>query len=137
MPLAINAVDSEGNVTCTSPVKAIDLTPAAGEFAPVDLGDGLRLVTACHSGGVTKLTFQNVGGSETGLLGYIAAIGKAGAGFVELPPGTGEQGFEVEGGHLEGQFVYSMGGVVMTIGLNAVDKTTFCYVRGTVLTANG
>ncbi len=60
-PESIAIVGSEGEVTCTTPVRAIRMTPAAGEQIAENLGDELQLLTVCHDGGQVSINFQNIG----------------------------------------------------------------------------
>ncbi|MGH2939116.1 MAG: hypothetical protein ACRDPE_13460 [Solirubrobacterales bacterium] len=133
-PSAIAGISNEGDVTCAFPVTAISANPAAGVNAPIELGNGLRLLAVCHDGGLVELAFQNVGGAAAGQLGWISGTGagNASVGQESLPGGSGEKDFVYLGTSVEARIVYAISNQVMNINVDARDLTTSCEVRGTV-----
>jgi hypothetical protein len=118
-------------------VTAISATPAAGVNAPIELGNGLRVLTVCHDGGLVELAFQNVGGASAGQIGWISGTGTgtASVGQESLPAGSGEKDFVFLATSVEARIVYAIANNVMTVNVNARDLTTSCEVRGTVESA--
>lgn len=138
-PSSIAGLSNEGDVTCTSPVQAIIMSPAAGENVARNLGNGLQLLTICHDAGQVKMAFQNLGASSANLNWFYGDLEAARASGVTVPASS-EQQFSFLAPTLkriEGQFIWSVGNAVMTVNLHAFDGTTFCEVRGTAETANG
>ncbi len=133
-PSAIAGISNEGDVTCAFPVTAISANPAAGVNAPIELGNGLRLLAVCHDGGVVQLSFQNVGGATAGQIGWISGTGTgtAGVGQESLAAGSGEKAFVYLTTSIEARIVYSISNVVMNINVDARDLTSSCEVRGTI-----
>jgi hypothetical protein len=133
-PSAIAGISNEGDVTCAFPVTAIAANPAAGVNAPIELGNGLRLLAVCHDGGVVQLSFQNVGGATAGQFGWISGTGTGAAsvGQESLAGGSGEKAFVYLATTVEARIVYSISNVVMNINVDARDLTSSCEVRGTV-----
>jgi hypothetical protein len=138
-PTSIAGLSNEGDVTCTSPVQAIRMTPAAGEDIAQNLGNQLQLLTVCHDGGNVSMRFQNLSSNPATLNWFYGDAEAARASGVSIS-GGGEESFSfLSSGpkRIEGQFIYSTPSNVMTVNLHAFDGTTFCEVRGTVETANG
>jgi len=137
-PSAIAGISNEGDVTCAFPVTAISANPVAGENAPIELGNGLRLLAVCHDGGVVQLNFQNVGGATAGQLGWISGTGTGAAavGQESLVGGSGEKAFVYLATSIEIRIVYSISNVVKNININARDLTSSCEVRGTMSTVS-
>jgi hypothetical protein len=137
-PSAIAGISNEGDVTCAFPVTAISSNPVAGENAPIELGNGLRLLAVCHDGGVVQLSFQNVGGATAGQLGWISGTGTgtAAVGQESLVGGSGEKAFVYPATSLEIRIVYSISNVVKNINVDARDLTSSCEVRGTMSTVS-
>jgi hypothetical protein len=138
-PTSIAGLSNEGDVTCTSPVQAIRMTPAAGEDIAQNLGNQLQFLVACHDGGNVSVHFQNLSSNPATLNWFYGDAEAARASGVNIS-GGGEESFSfLSPGpkRIEGQFIYSTPSSVMTINLHAFDGTTFCEVRGTVETANG
>jgi hypothetical protein len=133
-PSAIAGISNEGDVTCAFPVTAISATPAAGVDAPIELGNGLRLLAVCHDGGLVELAFQNVGGATAGEIGWISGTGTGAAavGQESLAAGSGEKDFAFLTTSVETRIVYAISNDVMTINVDARDLTGSCEVRGTV-----
>jgi hypothetical protein len=133
-PSAIAGISNEGDVTCAFPVTAISANVAFEEVTPIELTDGLRILTVCHDGGTVELAFQNVGGSTAGQLGWISGTGSAtvGVGQASLPGGSGEKDFPFSGSTLELRIVYSISDQVMNINVDARDSGASCEVRGTM-----
>ena len=133
-PSAIAGISNEGDVTCAFPVVAIAANPAAGVDAPIELGNGLRLLAICHDGGVVQLSFQNVGGATAGQIGWISGTGTGAAtvGQESLAAGTGEKAFVYPATSVEARIVYAISNQVMNINVDARDLTSSCEVRGTV-----
>lgn len=137
-PSAIAGISNEGDVTCAFPVTAISANPAAGVNAPVELGNGLRLLAVCHDGGVVQLSFQNVGGATAGQIGWISGTGTgtASVGQESLAAGSGEKAFVYLATSVEARIVYAISNIVMTVNVDARDLTSSCEVRGTVESAS-
>lgn len=138
-PESIATVGTEGEMTCTTRVKAIRMTPAAGEVVAENLGDELQLLTVCHDAGQVSMNFQNLGSTAATLNWFYGDAEAAHASGANIG-GSGEQSFSfLNTGpkRIEGQFIYTLPGAVMTINLHAFDGGTFCEVRGTVEAANG
>ncbi len=138
-PTSIAGLSNEGDVTCTSPVQAIRMTPAAGEDIAQNLGNQLQLLTVCHDGGNVSMHFQNLSSNPATLNWFYGDAEAARANGVNIS-GGGEESFSfLSSGpkRIEGQFIYSTPSNVVTVNLHAFDGTTFCEVRGTVETANG
>jgi hypothetical protein len=135
-PTSIAGLSNEGDVTCTSPVQAIRMTPAAGEDIAQNLGNQLQFLAVCHDGGNVSVHFQNLSSNPATLNWFYGDNAAAHASGSNIA-GSGEQEFSFLGNRIEGQFIYSTPSSVMTINLHAFDGTTFCEVRGTVETANG
>lgn len=134
-PSAIAGISNEGDVTCAFPVTAISANPVAGENAPIELGNGLRLLAVCHDGGVVQLSFQNVGGATAGQFGWISGTGgTAAVGQEGLAAGSGEKAFVYLATSVEVRIVYAISNVVKNINVDARDLTTSCEVRGTIST---
>ena len=113
------------------------MTPSAGEDIAEDLGNELQLLTVCHDGIQVAMHFQNLGSTAATLNWFYGDAEAAHASGVNMNGGT-EQAFSfVNTGpkRIEGQFIYSLPGAIMTINLHAFDGGTFCEVRGTVETA--
>jgi hypothetical protein len=137
-PSSIAGLSQEGDVTCTSPVQAIIMSPAALEAPVKELGSGLQLVAVCHDGGVF-MAFQNIGATAATLNWFYGDAEAARASGANVNSGS-EQQFSFVAPTLkriEGQFIWSVGSTVITVNLHAFDGTTFCEVRGTAETANG
>lgn len=137
-PTSIAGLSNEGDVTCTSPVQAIIMSPAALEAPVEELGSGLQLVAVCHDGGVF-MGFQNIGATTATLNWFYGDAEAARANGANVSPSS-EQEFSFIAPTLkriEGQFIWSVGNTVITVNLHAFDGTTFCEVRGTAETANG
>ncbi len=137
-PSSIAGLSNEGDVTCTTPVQAIIMSPAALEAPNQVLSHGLRLVTICHDGGVA-MAFQNVGGTAATLNWFYGDAEAARANGATVNSGS-EQQFSFVAPTLkriEGQFIWSEGSTVITVNLHAFDGGTSCEVRGTAETANG
>ena len=134
-PSSIAGLSNEGDVTCTTPVQAIIMSPATLEAPFRELGNGLQLVAVCHDGGVF-MAFQNIGSGSVTLNWFYSNGTAVSANGVNLNSGI-EQDFTFAGARIEGQFIWSVGNAVMTVNLHAFDGTTFCEVRGTAETANG
>jgi hypothetical protein len=135
-PTSIAGLSNEGDVTCTSPVQAIRMTPAAVEDIAQNLGNQLQFQTVCHDGGSVSVHFQNLSSNPATLNWFYGDNAAAHASGSNIAGGD-EQEFSFLGNRIEGQFIYSTPSSVMTINLHAFDGTTFCEVRGTVETANG
>jgi hypothetical protein len=134
-PSAIAGISNEGEVTCAFPVKAISANPNATELAPIELGNGLRLLTVCHDGGQVELAIGNVGGATAGQLGWISGTGATlASGQKSLASGLGEEDFPFVGTTLELRLVYAISNQIMNINVDARDLTTSCEVRGTIST---
>jgi hypothetical protein len=132
-PSAIAGISNEGDVTCAFPVTAISANVAFEEVTPIELTDGLRILTVCHDGGTVELAFQNVGGATAGQLGWISGTGAAtGVGQASLPGGSGEKDFPFNASTLELRIVYAISDKVMNINVDARDSGTSCEVRGTM-----
>jgi hypothetical protein len=140
-PQTIASVGPDGEVTCATPVRAIRMTPAAGERGIEDLGNGLRLAAACHeSGGSASLFFENLGATAAGLSYLYSDAGGSHQERANLAAGDGigPYSFNNPGPQqIDGQFIYSLPSAVMTIAIHASDDGTSCEVRGTVVTAAG
>ncbi len=137
-PTSIAGLSNEGDVTCTSPVQAIVMTPGTLEAPVQELGSGLQLVAVCHDGGVF-MGFQNIGATTATLNWFYGDAEAARANGANVSPSS-EQEFSFVAPTLkriEGQFIWSVGSTVITVNLHAFDGTTFCEVRGTAETANG
>jgi hypothetical protein len=136
-PQAIEAIGQGGEVSCTPPaVKAIVVSPVAGENIAEDLGAGLQLLSVCHDGAVVSVRFQNLGASSANLNWFYGDGSTTSASGVTIIAGN-EEAFSFAGARIEGQFIWSVGSTVMTVNLHAFDGTSFCEVRGTAETANG
>jgi hypothetical protein len=138
-PESMAIVGEEGEVTCTTPVRAIRMTPSAGENIAQNLGDELQLLTVCHDGALVAMHFQNLGSTAATLNWFYGDAEAARASGASIAGGN-EQSFSfVNPGpkRIEGQFIYSLPAAVMTINLHAFDGGAFCEVRGTVETASG
>jgi hypothetical protein len=132
-------VGEEGEVTCTTPVRAIRMTPVAGEVIAQNLGAELQLLTVCHDAGQVSMHFQNLGSTAATLNWFYGDAEAARASGANIPGGN-EQAFSfLSSGpkRIEGQFIYSLPAAVLTVNLHAFDGGTFCEVRGTVETASG
>jgi hypothetical protein len=138
-PSSIAGLSQEGDVTCTTPVTAIRMTPLAGEAIAQSLGNGLQLLTVCHDGGPVGMHFQNIGSTAATLNWFYGDAEAARANGANVAGGSEASFSFLNPGpkRIEGQFIYSLPSVVMTINLHAFDGTSFCEVRGTVETANG
>jgi hypothetical protein len=138
-PSSIAGLSQEGDVTCTTPVTAIRMTPPAGEDIAQSLGNGLQLLTVCHDGGQVGMHFQNIGSTAATLNWFYGDAEAARASGANVAGGSEASFSFLNPGpkRIEGQFIYSLPSVVMTINLHAFDGTSFCEVRGTVETANG
>lgn len=138
-PESLAVIGNEGEVTCTTPVRAIRMTPASGENQALNLGDELQLLTVCHDGGQVQMAFQNVG-STAGTLNWFYGNSEGAHANGASLPGGGESTFSfLSPGptRIEGQFIYALPGAVMTVNLHAFDAGGFCEVRGTIEAANG
>ena len=116
------------------------MDPTAGENVAKNLGNGLQLLTVCHDSGLVGMHFQNIGSQAATLNWFYGDAEAARVSGANLSGGGGEATFSfLKPGpsRIEGQFIYSLPSVVMTINLHAFDGTTFCEVRGTAETANG
>jgi hypothetical protein len=138
-PESIAIVGEEGEVTCTTPVRAIRMTPAAGQNVAENLGNELQLLTVCHDGSLVAMHFQNLGSTAATLNWFYGDAEAARANGANIAGGNEESFSFVDTGpkRIEGQFIYSLPAAVMTINLHAFDGGTFCEVRGTVETASG
>jgi hypothetical protein len=115
-------------------VTAISANPPATVNAPIELGNGLRLLAVCHDGGFVQLSFQNVGGATAGQIGWISGTGTGAAsvGQESLAAGSGEKAFVYPATSVEVRIVYAISNDVMTINVDARDLTSSCEVRGTM-----
>jgi hypothetical protein len=115
-------------------VTAIRNVPTAGGTVALanDLGHGLQLSNACHTGH-TLVEFENLGtGNAT--LNYLYSDGTTvHASGVVLRPDP-QPGFQVQfqNKRIEGQFIIANDAGNTTVNLHAFDGGTFCEIQGTV-----
>src|SRR5262249_756586 len=134
---AIETIAQDGEVTCLSPVQAVEMVPPASppdNVVTQDLRHGLLLTTYCNlPGPVSLIVFGNDSPSPASLNWFYSDGSTVSASGVTVA-GGGQKSFSFEGARIEGQFIYQVGGVVITVNLHAFDGTTFCEVTGTAET---
>jgi hypothetical protein len=139
---AITGVGPAGGVDCAPfAVVGIHALPAASSQSTLDLapwGPSLELFFVCHNGGstVSAVDFGNGSTTHGATLNWIYSTGGAAstvnASGTSLPPAPGSQQTVLFGGNrIEGQFIWSEPGFVVTVNLHAFDGGTSCEINGT------
>jgi hypothetical protein len=134
---SISYIHANGADGCArSAILALDADVPNGQYRLLGAFDPtaptLRVYAHCHDG-KTAIDFYNAG-SDAAPLNFVFNGGTFFAGGTSLAP-LATQTFNFLNGRLEGQWIFSDSGAVITVKLHAYDGGFLCQVRGTGVAA--
>ncbi|HEX5609674.1 MAG TPA: hypothetical protein VFX45_06260 [Solirubrobacterales bacterium] len=133
---SVASINPQGQVTCSAQaVQGIRVFAFQQERKTVPLANGLTVVVSCADNVPSQVELVNTTAENINVNYFALRTGSTRVSGETLAPG--QRHIELVAPRLEGQFIWMTSAGVTTLSLHTFERSNFCEVTGTAVTAFG